>query len=194
MKKLILGLTMAAAALGCDDSEELTCEVLSAPDFCWAVAAAEAYACNAAATTNGQISEDGKTCEFESGTTATFSPALDQTQDIFDIESLTITLSDADGQCAKLVDNDDGFTLKTASGTVDVGGSINSYTVDCPDGTTYKSDNPFDLLSCGDGGLLSNGMPGTIKSDSGRFVSFGISPKPADVETGFVDCEFPDSP
>lgn len=194
MKKLILILMLGVFSAACDDSEELTCEIMASPDFCWAVAAAEAYACNAAATTDGLISEDGKTCEFESGTTATFSPALDRTQDLFDIEPLTITLSDADGQCAKLVDNDDGFTLKTASGTVDVGGSINSYTVDCPDGTTYKSENPLELLSCGDGGLLSNGMPGTTKSGGERFVSFGISPKPADVETGFVDCEFPESP
>lgn len=194
MKKLIFGLVFLAASTGCDDSEELTCEVLADPNFCWAIAVNEAYACNAEAMTDGQISADGKTCEFESGTTATFSPALDPMQDIFDIESMTVTLSNADGQCAKLVEDDSsGISLTTASGTVDVGGSINSYTVDCPNGTTYKSDAPFDLLNCGDGNLFNSGLPGTTKSGSGTFISFGISPRPEGVETGFVDCRFPET-
>ncbi len=193
MKTLIFSLVLAAATLGCDDSEELTCEVLAAPDFCWSVAVAEAYECNATATTDGQISADGKTCVFDNGATAGFSPALDRTQEIFDIETITVTLSNADGVCAKLIDNGNGLSLKTASGTVDTGGSINNYTIDCPDGTTYKSDKPFELLSCGDGTLFDSRLPGTTKGGGGNFITFGISPKPESVETGFVECRYPEN-
>jgi hypothetical protein len=193
MKKSLAVLLMLAIIPGCDDSEELTCEVLADPNFCWAVAVAEAYECNATAITDGQISADGKTCEFDNGATATFSPALDRTQEIFDIDTMTVTLSNADGLCAKLADNEAGLSLKTASGTVDTGGSANNYTVDCPNGTTYKSDKPFELLSCGGGTLFNSKLPGTSKGGGGNFITFGISPKPEGVETGFVECRYPEN-
>ena len=195
MKKLIFGLIMAVAVLGCDDSEELTCEVLQDPNFCWAIAVNEAYACTANVNMDGVMSADGKTCALDDGSTATFTPALDPMQSVIDIEALTIVVSNADGQCAKFVESDSsGLSLTTASGTVDVGGDASTYSVDCPNGTTYKSDSPFDLLSCGDGNLFDSKLPGTFKSGSFGFFSFGISPKPADVETGFVDCKFPETP
>ena len=182
MKKLSLGLLLAFMP-ACDDSEELTCEVLAAPDFCWTVAVREAYACTNAGTF-GEISTDGKTCEIDAATTATFTPALEPS---FDIQEFTIVVSNAEGECAKLVDDHDSkISLKTKSGSVYVHVDPNDYTIECPDGTTFATDKPLDLLTCG-GGIADNArLPGTIKSSG----SFSITPRPAG-STSFVSCAFP---
>ena len=173
MNKFIFGLILLAASTGCDDSEELTCEVLADPNFCWTIAVSEAYACNAATT-----------CEFDTGTTATFTPALEPN---FDIQEFTIVVANADGQCAKLVDDHNAtISLKTKSGTVDVHVAQKDYTVECADGTTYATDKPLDLLACGNGVLDNAKLPGTTKTSG----SFGITPRPAGA-TSFVDCAFP---
>ncbi len=182
MKMLVLGL-MLIGILGCDDSEELTCEVLAAPDFCWTVAVDEAYACNTA-TTVGELSADGKTCEFDTGLTATFTPALEPT---FDVQEFTIVVTNADGECAKLVDDHNStISLKTKSGTVDVHVAQKDYTIECPNGTTYATDKPLDLLACANGVLDNAKLPGTTKTSG----SFGIYPRPTGAAS-FVDCAFP---
>ncbi len=191
MKKLILGFALAFAATGCEFTEELTCEVLADPNFCWTVAVEEAYACTANAQRYGLISQSGRACSFDDGNTATFTPALDPLQSSTDIDAITIVVTDEFGQCAKFVDMGDSFmSLTTASGTVDVGGDRRAYKVECSDGTTYKSTSPMDLISCGDGSIQDSRLPGTFKSGGGGLISFGISPKPEGIEYGFVDCEF----
>lgn len=191
MKKLLFYLVSTIAASGCDFTEELTCEVLADPNFCWTVAVEEAYACTANADTYGLISASGRACAFDDGSTATFTPALDPRQNITDIGAMTIVVSDEFGQCAKFVDYDDSYmSLTTASGSVDVGGDEDSYKIECSDGTTYKSRSPRDLISCGDGSIQDSRLPGTFKSGGGGFVTFSITPKPRGIEYGFVDCAF----
>lgn len=175
---------------GCDDSEELTCEVLAQPDFCWTVAVEEAYACTAQTTGDCLLTSDYAGCAYENGITASFSPPMDPMVSVIDIENIDITVNNTEGQCARFVEDEQGMTLTTASGTVDVGGT-SSYRVECPDGTVYATDNAFDLLNCGEGGLFDSQLPGSFKSGSGLYRSFGINPAPED-STGWLDTVFPE--
>ena len=193
MKRMIFLAAAVVFFAACDDSEELTCEVLASPDFCWKVAVDEAYACTIDTMDDCIMSADGKTCTYDEGIEATFSPALDPEVSIIDFDSLAVTIKDAQGaQCAKFVDNDEsGFELTTATGTVTVGGT-STYKVECQDATVYATDKPFDLLSCGDGGLFNSSLPGSFKSGSGQSFVLGPSPQPEGA-FGLVSGRFPDT-
>lgn len=191
MKKIALLLLVSLTAMACDDTEDLTCEVLAAENFCWKTAITEAYACTAeAAMEDCEMAADNLSCTYPtSGITADFQPALDPAQSVLDIENLDVTVN-ADGtQCARFIDADDSIQLTTASGTVLVTNG-STYKIECQDGTVYATSKPFDLLSCSEG-LFDSPLPGSYKSGSGRYWTLGPSPSP-EGSTGWLSMIFPE--
>lgn len=178
MKKILILALLSLTALACDDSEELTCEVLTSPDFCWQTAVTEAYACTADVTMGDcEMAADNLSCAYpDSNISATFQPALDPDAFI-GMDEVDATVNVDGTQCARFVDSDDSMQLTTASGTVLITNG-STYSIECQDGTVYATSKPFDLLSCGDGNLFASPLPGSFKSGSGRYWSLGPSPMP----------------
>lgn len=167
------------AMIGCDDAEELTCEVLADPNFCWNVAVTEAKACLADTPAPCEVLPEGTTCLFSDGIRADFAPPLRRGVSLNDTEVVTVTVRRPDFSVCALLRDDrlNDVQLQTASGSALVRPQLNNFEVECPDGTTYQTTAPLDLLSCVDGPQTSQSLPGAFRSGISPYFAIGPTPK-----------------
>lgn len=187
MKRLLLTCVLLSAliATACgDDAEELTCEMLRDPDFCWNAAVTEAYACTSDQTEQAVSSDDGATCVYPDGPVVTLDdpipPGSDRLKSSFSIER--------DGEtCISFRLDGEGQTLSTPSYDVTIADAGTNYRIECG-GTAYEES--FFTLSdqCGEEGVP---LSGAIWSGGSNAVIFmNLMPRPDDIMQALVDCAY----
>jgi len=160
------------AAAGCSDPDTLTCDWLAKSDNCWKTTAMMATTCLPAQTEMGTFSADASTCTYASGTVVTFTPPLVLPLQFGSGNNMkwNFTVTGANGQpCLHYQDSGNGaLSLTVGSQKVAVGatGGLGE-SISCPDGTSVKTWNALNLLSCPDAGLFNPGLPGLTWSSSG---------------------------
>ena len=165
--------------------DDLTCEILEDPGFCWTTGVVEAYDCFAGTdATAGIMAPDGSGCGFDDGTTVRFDSPIPE----FDSgDTWAFTVLDSGGaECAKFVevetDFDTGFKLTVGSGSYETNAGL-TYSVDCADGTSHQTTDVFGLLECD-----FSSLPGYSSSSSGTGASFSILPAPTG-SSGLFSCQ-----
>lgn len=156
---------LATASCG----SELTCEILSDPDNCWARAAAAAADCLPPATETGVLAADRASCSFSDGTRVVFDEPLPA--DNFGLERFAFTVEKGGASCARFVDT---FMnrMELQAGTLGAVSELHpggDFHLHCAGGPTYESD--FDLLfTCPAGTAPTDGFEVTPDS-----VTFWLS-------------------
>jgi hypothetical protein len=152
---------LLVAALGCSDPDTLTCEWLASADNCWSNTAQLATSCLPASADSGLFSADNSSCSYTSGSAVNFTPAI-----VLPLNTnapWNFTVNDGTGlACLHFEESGASMRLVVRGQTVTVGGSGLEETIHCPDGTSVKNSNAFNLLSC----------PGSISSIPGQFTGY----------------------
>ncbi len=179
---LFLLFPLIACGGGSTDTDEaevadnLTCDVIEDPGFCWTTAVEEAYACfSGTDATAGTMEMDGMNCTFDDGTSVRFDSPVPE----FGSEEVwAFTVLDGTGaECAKFLEvetaSESGFELTVASGFYETSASM-SYSVSCADGTLHETSDVFGMLDCS-----FDSLPGYSSSGGGDSASFTLMPAPA---------------
>jgi hypothetical protein len=187
---IVACVTLAAGSGACSDPDTLTCAWLAGPDNCWANTALMATTCLPPESETGTLSADAATCSYPSGSLITFMPPL--VIPVPDQPAWNFSVTGVNSQpCLQYQDSGPGgTTLTVGAQIVRIGGSGGlGMSIACPDGTSVKTENAFNLLDC-PGSILA--IPGLIKSWSdtgGIFVSAGIiTGREADGSVAVFDC------
>jgi hypothetical protein len=149
---------------------------------CWQQALAAASACFISGT--GVLSADGKGCVYASGTSVSFSPAVQPSTFTIDPVSFSID-SPQKSPCMSYAEtwSPKQLTLVTSAGTFRMSTGVDTATITCPDSTSYSASS-FDLLGCGN----LNQWPGTVTAADNNTVAFAFSALSPSIVPAFVCC------
>lgn len=180
MKKLALfGFLSLLAACG-DDTEELTCELLEDPNFCWNRAISQAYACTEDAGEVAMSTEDGAACEYPDGTTVD----IDVSEENSFNRSVRV---EKDGEfCASAESQGQSETITTPNLTAKYTDLLESFSLryEC-EGTTYEA-SAFDLDCDFEAPGLWQRLGQTDRTE------YDLTPTPASVERAWISCPNPE--
>lgn len=146
----MVGFVLGLSAASCDEEdvavEELTCEILSDPENCWARAAADAVQCLPPGGGGGVLNEDRTVCTFLDGSRVLFDEPLPLRSD--ELEWLAFTIESDGATCARFVDTfSNRMELEVGSNKA-VAERHNAFRLTCQDeGVTYQIDSDG-LFAC----------------------------------------------
>ncbi|AKU91138.1 hypothetical protein AKJ08_1525 [Vulgatibacter incomptus] len=145
-------------------ADALDCAWLAREDNCWRTTVNSIRACTppAFAEADGTFNAGRTECSYESGHKITFKDGLQLPMGEFSNWDLTITSGGA--TCAHFVEKetdsgDSSMELTGPNGTVHLEANWAGYSISCPDGKRYATNNPLGLLECG-----MSMLPGTARS------------------------------
>jgi len=181
---ILVALISLSAACG-DDAEELTCEMLADPNFCWNARVAEARACTSDQEIDAISTDDGETCVYPGGPVAILDNPIRSESDI-DIR-LDFSIERDGMQCMSFREDGDDQIVTTPNGTARLGGAGTTLIMECG-GTTFEGPG-FELLEeCGFGEL-----PGQSWSKSSGGFSIGLLPNFEEGFSSVLSCDYEDA-
>jgi len=167
-----------------DDAEELTCQMLEDPNFCWNARVAEAQSCTAELEETAISDDDGLTCVYPEGdVVANFNRQISSEGDFSELE-LDFNV-EVDGEfCMAYREGSDDQVLETPSGSARLGAGGTTLVVECG-GTTYEASGFALLDECGFGGLPGHSWS---KSSFGFFIN--LLPDLDDEPGQLIECDY----
>ncbi|MBT8492106.1 MAG: hypothetical protein KJO07_03515 [Deltaproteobacteria bacterium] len=164
-----------------------------ASDNCWKSHSDEILACAPDPELTGTFSADGTECLYSDGVRVEFDePVVSGSTEA--PTGLTVYRDDA--LCVRYQNGSGSGTaeleLTTSSGSLVTSGTTSSFTLTCPDSSSYYTTDPLSLLQCEEGQF---GLPGVVTTNSstnflGLELALGEEPGGADIDIVLFACSW----